>query len=260
VIKNLRGSVDDTIRPLNLAFADPRCPKDVIVLKDEVLSNHYLLWSIIAFSQDDTTLGQEYCLEAIRRNPSYLDGNPSQLITTLISYSIVDDSVDHAQLLRRMIEQLPTEIAISKEQYEWSVARGYLLKGTRAIMWDRFDEGRENFEGAAELHAEIDKAFLRQFTAQLLDYENEFGFEAAQSVIRNLSLHLEKIGGKSEMRWLKGHYLINQAFQNYQEGKFSRVPKEVIGAFIYDPKYISNRGVLSILFHSISGIRASTSG
>lgn len=251
IVKNLRSCVDDTLRPLNRVFADPACPPEALAVRDLAYATHYLLWSAIAFGQNDTALGQEYSLAAVRLNPSFLEGTPSRLIEVIIAQSIADESVVHDALLRRMLDQLPAQLAWPAERYDWAVAHGYLLRGVRAIMWGRAADGEEHFERAMALRAQIDEAFLRRLTAQLLDYETEFGFEATQKLLFTLSPYLEKVGNRSGVRWLKGHYLINQAFKSYQVGEYDRVPKKVFNALANDLSYLGNRGVLSILVRSI---------
>lgn len=258
VIKNLRWYVDNTLKPLHSIFVDPRCPKHVLALRDQAFANHYLLLSVIAFAQDDTTLGQEVCLEAVRRNPVFARGFPNPLVDTLVSFSIVDDSLEHEPLLRRMINQLPADLALSEDQCHWAVAQSYLRRGARSIMWKRVEDGRAHFERAAALSAQIDEPFLRSLTARLLDYETEFGPEATQDILQNLSPCLENIGGRSQVRWLNGHYWVNKAFQNYRAGKCTQVPNQVMRALVNDPHYLTNRGVLAILFRSLAarGIQA----
>lgn len=255
IINNIRSFVEYTIRPLNATFADIRCPEEVLLLRDKAFANHYLLWSAIAFTQDDTALGQEYCLAAVRGNPSFLNGQFNQLLNTLLSYSIVDDSQDHDPLLRRMVKQLPPELSWLEEQGDWAVARGYLLKGTRAVMWKRMAEGQAYFEQATALKAQIDEPFLQYLTANLLSYEKEFGREAVQDVLEALSPYLERVGNRSHVRWLKGSYLINQAYRSYYAGQYTKVPLKIMHACANDPKYLANRGVLSMLLRSTVGMR-----
>jgi glycosyltransferase involved in cell wall biosynthesis len=255
VIRNLKGSVEDTIRPLNSTFADPRCPKEVLALRDKAFANHYHLWSAIAFAQNDTELGQEYCLAAVRHDPSLLNGKPCQLVKALISHSIVDESREHDQLLRMMFDQLPSELAWLADQVDWAVARGYLIRGTRAVMWGRLQDGEAHFECAAARSARIDDDYSQYLIAQLLAYETEFGSESAQAILRALLPFLRTIGNRSTVHWLQGYYSINRAFRNYHAGEYTRVPKEVIRAFVHDPRYLSNRGAFSILFHSLMAMR-----
>lgn len=260
VIKNLRGSVEDTMRPLDATFADPRCSQEALAIQDKARANHYMLWSVLAFAQDDIASGQEYCLTAIKLNPTILSGQPCALIGAMIAHSIADESLDHVPLLRKMFYQLPLELRQQREQVDWAVARATLLRGVRAMIWGRIKDGHEYFGQATALNAQIDELFLQNLTARLLDYQIEFGSEASQEILRKMSPYLEKIGERSQMRWLKGFYSINQAFHSYRVGNYAEVPKEVFQACTNDPKYLTNRGVLSILFRSLVGGRLQSEG
>ncbi|MEZ4718353.1 MAG: hypothetical protein R2851_20010 [Caldilineaceae bacterium] len=57
---NLPGVIADTLRPLDAAFADPRCPEAVRQRKDQAYATHYMLWAAIAFGQEETAVGQEF--------------------------------------------------------------------------------------------------------------------------------------------------------------------------------------------------------
>lgn len=254
IVKNLRASVNDTLRPLNAIFQDEHCPHAVLRIKDIAYSTHLLLWSIIALLQEDTAIGQEYCREALRRNPSLLIGEPNQLIETLVSYAIADESVDHEAMLQKLLAQLPSEVPMPAELCKWAIARGYLLRGTRAVMWGQTETGRRHFMHAAALRAKLDESYLHRLAAQLLSYEREYGPETAQQVLQNLSIYLEKIENHIKVRRLKGHHALAQAFQHYQIGNYAKVPRDVIAAYISNPQYLTNRGALSILVRSLLGM------
>jgi glycosyltransferase involved in cell wall biosynthesis len=251
IIKDLQATVDNTLRPLIELFQNPGCPANILKLKDKAFASHLLLWSAIAFLQDDTALGQEYCLSAISKDPTIITDNPTRLIDTLIYYSIVDESKPHEAILQRMIDQLPSKLAVPDDQYKWAVARGYFLRGIRAIIWGRIQDGRDHLTHAIQLEAQIDQALFTRITAQLLNFEAEFGPDVTRDVIRDLSIYLERIGGRSLLRRLYGSFFINQAFRSYKVGNYPNTVNTVIKAATEDPKFLSNRGVLSILFRSI---------
>jgi glycosyltransferase involved in cell wall biosynthesis len=250
-IKNISYFVDCTIQALESAFADPRCPQEILALKQKAFASHYILWSAIAFGQDDTQQGQEYCLEAIRRNPAFLSGQPNQLLNTLISYSIVDENLDHKPLLRRMVAQLSPELSWLADQLDWAVGRGYLLRFVRAMMWDRTEDGQSYFEKAIAYGANIDKQFLQHLAARILSYQAEFGSEVAHLILESLFPYLEMLGSRADVKWLKGHYSVNEAFHHYFRREYGSVPRVVLSALNNDPSYFYNRGVLKILLSSL---------
>ena len=66
-------------------------------------SHDILVGQFLRLLQDDTALGQEYCLEAVRLNPSLLEGQPPVIAENFIKFCILDDNRNHEELLRSMI-------------------------------------------------------------------------------------------------------------------------------------------------------------
>lgn len=253
-IKNLPANVECALHPLDTAFSDRRCPAEVLALRDVAYANHYMSWVNWAFAQDETAFGQELVLKAVRLDPSVLEGQPCRLLASLVSFSIVDESKNSEALLRRMFDQLPRELAWLTEQRDWALAYGYLLKGVRAVMWGHCADGRDHFAQAQELGAQTDQPFLRRLTQELLDYEAEFGFKATQDVLQDLYPFIEVVGNRSSVRWLRGCYSVNRAFQHYYAGEYGKVPREVLRAVVDNPQYLENRGVIAILLRSTIGL------
>ncbi len=251
--KNLPCRLDDVARSLKATFSDPRCPDEVLALRDTAIKHHLMVLVSVAFIKEETDLGQEYVRDLAQVAPSILQGQPCELVDFLLRESIADESIDHQVLLKRILAQLPPELAWLDSQYDWAVARGYLLKGTRAIMWGRPEDGRGHMEQAARLGAEIDEGFLQELTYQLLSYGTEFGHEVTQEVIQDLAPYLNKIRPGIGPGRLKGGYWVNRAFQSYQAGEYDRVPGQVVRAVASDPKYLTNRGVLTVLLRSMAG-------
>jgi glycosyltransferase involved in cell wall biosynthesis len=250
-ISSIPYFVDSTFRAMKSAFADPRCPQEVLALQERAFASHYILWSAIAFTQDDTALGQEYCLAAIRGNPSFLSGKPNQLLNTLISFSIVDENLDHEELLPRMLAQLPSEASGLAEQSDWAIGRGYLFRFVRAMMWDRTADGRAYFDKACIWQARIDQAFLQYLSTQILSFQKEFGKEKARDFLERLAPFLEQLGSREDIRHMKDHYWINDAFYSYSMKEYGNVPGAVLGAFIHDPSTVRNRGLIKIFLNSL---------
>ena len=94
---------------------------------------------------------------------------------------------------------------------------------------------------------------MRNLVANLLNYEAEFGPEATNDVLGNLTPYLRMVGKPSSVKWLLGCYSLNQAFQHYQMGEYSKVPMAVLRAMMNNPQYIKNRGAMAILIRSMVG-------
>jgi glycosyltransferase involved in cell wall biosynthesis len=248
--KNLPGRIADVRRVQAAIFTDPRCPQDVRAIGRLAIKHHLMVVASLALIQTETKLAQEYIRELVELDPSVLEGSPCELIEFLLSECIANESMDHEVLLRQIFAQLPQELTWLSSKYDWAVARGFLWKGIRAIIWGREDDGYAHFARAINLHASVDDALMQLTTYHLLGYEIEFGADAVIKVLSNLSLQINRVikrGGDK----LEGSYLVNRAFENYRIGEYKKVPRKVMKALVIDPRYLVNRGVLSIFLRSM---------
>ncbi len=252
VFKNLAAKLETMLRALDTVFLDPRCPADVLALRDIAYANHYMTWAYQASVQAKTTLAQEYFREMIRLNPAILDNEAKSLLAFLIHASIHDGG-EHESALRRIFAQLPPEMAWLSEHGEWALGREYLQRGGRDVMWGREKAGHVHFSRAAELGAQLDEQFLRNLTDQLLNYEMAFPGNG-QKVLQKLTPYLKKVGPAKNVRWLRGCYALNRAFQDYQARQYSKVPSNTLRAIFRDPTYLANRGVIAMLVCSMVGL------
>jgi glycosyltransferase involved in cell wall biosynthesis len=232
-------------------FSDPRCPNEVRALRDLSFSNNYLDFAVVAFAQEETACGQEFLREAVRLDSTLVEGKPCRMVSSFIAYSISDENWDHEALLRRMFGQLPPEMAHLRQQSDWAVARGYLVRAASDIIWNRLEQAQTHLARARESGAQVDESFLHTLTYQLLNYQAAFGATAAQSVLRNLAMYLKQLGTRGAVRRLQAQLSINRAFEDYNAEKYVQVPGQLLNAVARDPRYLTNRGVLAILLRSI---------
>lgn len=251
VIRDLAGGCASEVHCQDIIFDDPRCSADVLALRPAAHANIYMFWAYRAFAQNETELGQELLGKAVQWNPSVIEGYPCELVNTLIVTCSDDENVDHAGLLTRVFAQLPPEMSRIVDQLDWAIARGFLLKGARAIMWDRPEDGYRYFEDAARLNAEVDESYLDQLIQHAMDYELEFGNEATRTILKAWSPYLRRLGGCTAARRLHSLYAVNRAFEFFRAGKFDRVPRMVLATILNDPKHLANRGVWAILVRSV---------
>jgi glycosyltransferase involved in cell wall biosynthesis len=255
-IKDLAGACASELNNQKKILSDPRCPPDVLALRNIAHANIYMYWSYLAFAQDEITLGQEYIRNAVWLKPSIIDGTACELVNHLLINCIDDENQSHEELLQRIFTQLPPEFARLSEQYGWAVKQGYLLKGARAILWNRPEDGQRYFEQASKLGAKVDEPFLRHLVKNLLDFRAVFGETHAQKKLFALDPYIKILGGRAGVRRLGAAYAVSLAFRNYRMGEFTKVPWTVVRAISKYPRYLTNRGVLSIFLRSIVGIWA----
>jgi hypothetical protein len=255
VLSNLAGRCKAERTCQEVILNDPRCPEEVKAVRDRAFTNTYLVFAYYALAQEETALGQSFVREAVRLNPSLVAGEPCPLVSFLATQSAVGGGLDMERHLQKIFDQLPPDMKGLSTQLKWAVGRGYLIWGTRAMLWNRYAEGRQALARAASWGASLDERFIQTLTHQLVSHQRECGAEATQEAIQNMAPDLEKVGGRRSVRRLKGCYSVNRAFQSYRAGEYALVPGRVVHAVRNDPTYLLNRGVLSILMRSLVGPR-----
>jgi hypothetical protein len=206
----------------------------------------------LSLRQEETALAHTSVRRLVRMDPTMLQGEHPELLIYLISESIADENLDHAQVLDLVFGQLPPEADLSPHR-AWAVARGHLLRGVRHALWGRAAEGATHCERAAALGADVDEPAIQMLTAQILSYEQEFGEPAADEVIARLAAVLAFVGGHSAGRQLRGSIAINRAFRDYRSNRRDAVPRRVAEAVRHTPSLLANRGVQSMLLRSLVG-------
>jgi glycosyltransferase involved in cell wall biosynthesis len=249
--KNLSCRLRDVERALSITFEDPRCPDDVLALRDIALKHHLMVLVSLALIQNETSLGVEFLRRLEGIDPSVFEDNPSELISFLIREVVADENLDHELLLRKVIEQLPPDMQYVQDQYDWAVARGYVEKGARNIMWGQLVKGNNHLKKAHDCGAKVQRTFLDELAAHLLNYKVEFGSEAAQIVLNNLTHELEIVAEREDLQYLSGLYFLNSAFRDYRKGQFREALPNVFKAITSNRRYLANRGVLVLLSGSL---------
>ncbi len=258
VYRNLPLVVEDQLRSFENAFTSPLCPTDVIALRERSLSMIYRILSFLAFSQSDTSLGQELIRKAVELDGRFFANDLTKYILFL-ARSSVRNSGDHEAILKTIIPQLPPELEWKDHYTGFAIGYGYLLNWARDFLWGRIEAGLENFAEARSYGLEPDERFLDLLAGDLLNYEGEFGSDGAQDVLDRFVSYLTASGNSAGARKLIGNYRINMAFRQQTAGEYKKVIPNALHAIRSDPSYLANRGVLSMLVQSTIGLFHSVS-
>ena len=238
-----------------IIFSDPRCPDEVRALKSLASSNIYIMWAYTSFMQEEYQLGQKFLRQALELNPAYfMQGDPCPFLNAWlfwISAGTVDYLRSHEEIFKSVFSNLPEELHFLLNKYDWIVSQGYLVKGLHTMVWGDKEEAGAYLKTAFEKGAFLDDTSMNMMSDDLLNYEAEMGPEASQIILNQLSDRLSRLNKGAEARSLVGLYTLNRAFRNYGAGRFQTVPTDIRRAMTSDIKYMSNRGVLSILFRSL---------
>jgi hypothetical protein len=184
-----------------------------------------------------------------------LNNGPEAVLKSLVHF-VTRAGGEHEWRLRKIVGQLSSEFGMLLESCDRAVAHGYLVRGVRDIMWNRIEQGKTNLAAAVEQGAQIDESFLRGLIDQLMNYEIAYGPDSSEKVLHDLTYYLEPLEAQFSVTSLVGNYSINRAFHDYKSRKYEMVPGRILQAIKYDPRYLANKGVLAILFRSITRRRS----
>jgi len=252
-VDDLPARLDDMLRSLDAAFQDPRCPGEVRALTDAAHRNIFLACAYQAAMQNEASLAQAWFRDAVRLGPSILDDN-AEVVLQEVSHVATRDGGDHEARLGLFFRHLPPEFEWLGRHRDWVVARGYLLRGARDIMWGRCDAGRAHLELALRRGARVDERVLQTVVDQLLNYELAVGTTAAEIAVLSLCRELRHAAGGGPARRLQGRVLVNRAFAQYRRGEYAKVVPNAAAAMVTDPSYVTNRGAVSILVRSLAKV------
>lgn len=251
-VKNIVRQCEAERACQQIIFDDPRCPPEVRALRDIAASNIYAMWMYVAYLQGEYETAQEFLLHAVRLNPWLLEGTPPHLLNDLVIDSIDDEGESLEDLLRRMFENLPRELASLQRWYGWAVTRGYLMQGIRAEMWNRPAEADAYFSHASSAVSQIDQAFVQWLASHLLAYEAEYGLQAALNVLHRIASRLEKLGAASMHRALRLEFFTARTFDARQWKQKRRLVASLMRIAADEPLRLwRNRGLLAAFVQAV---------
>ena len=210
-LREIRGVVDRILD-------DPKLPEDVRGLGSRAFKHHLMVISSAALIQGRTDLARQCVRELLRIDPVVGQGDAPELLEFLIGDCIADDSVDHEALLAGAVSILPEELAPLRERLDWAVAKGYVWKGVRALVWNREQDGRAYLDEAARRKAEVDPCLRARTAYELLQLDKEFGDRAAADVLVKLTPLLNALTPRSGDE-TAGAYWVSGAFERHRGGR-----------------------------------------
>ena len=255
VLNNLFERCQTELACQEIIFSDSRCPENVREIKNLAFSNIYIMWAYTAYIQEEYELGKDFLKHALVLNPEiFIDSVSHSFLHSWllwISAGTADYVRSPEEIIRSIFDNLPKELQYLRDKTEWAVARGDLLKGLRTMIWGEQTDAEIYLETAIKKGADIDAQAMGMFSDELLSCEVEVGDIKSREVLNNLSQVLLKLKKKRDARLLIGSYAINRAFRKFHNKKYDVVPKDIVRAIKADPKYLLNRGALSVLLRSI---------
>ncbi|HXF85238.1 MAG TPA: glycosyltransferase family 2 protein [Anaerolineales bacterium] len=252
IVKNIARQCEAERACQQIIFDDPRCTPEVRALRDIAASNIYAMWMYVAYLQGEYDTAQDFLLQTVRLNPWLMEGTPPHILEDIVIDSIDDEGESLEDLLRRVFENLPQELASLRSYYPWGVTRGYLMQGIRAVMWNRPAEADAYFAHVASAASQLDAAFLQWLVSHLLAYEVEYGTKATLKTLRQIAHRLEQLGAASAHRILQAEFFTARAFDAHQWGRRRKFWSSLPGILANAPsRFFTNRGLIAAILHDI---------
>jgi hypothetical protein len=237
-------------RALDTAFEDPRCPADVLSLRDKAYAKHYIIWGYQAAVQSEKILAHYLLERAVRFDPGWMADNGRSL-QRFLSHASIRDGGDPEEPLNQFFADLPPTLMFLAPYHETILSQAYLISGLNGIVWQRPDVAEDHITQAINRKARLDKFLWKTLNDQLFQYQIEMGDTAAEEAVSRLFPYLKRISRPAELRHFKAVLAFNQAIEHYRSGQFVQVPGQIMQAILNDPRYLHNRGALSIMARSL---------
>lgn len=255
--KSLTVSLESFSRVLEAIFNDPRCPEKALGLREAAMARIRLKLAYEAFVRGEGALGREMLRASIHLDRSILDVQAYRFFFFLNIESIRDGD-DHHSRINSVFDQLPPEMMWMMPHRNEVIARGSALRGVRAVLWGRYEEGAADLAEALRLGCRIDQYFFYALAAELMDCEAVSGHTVVDSAVGVLTPYLETMSTPSFVRRFKGEYFANRAFREFDNGRYSIALRSIQHAMFVRPVFLTNRGLLATLFRSLERLRYQT--
>jgi hypothetical protein len=200
--------------------------------------------------QDRTTDGQRILNALIRINPQVLEGHPCQVTEYFVNNSCADEKDDHSVVLRHLFNQLPELPVDISDHLSWTIQQGYLIKGVRTALWGRGEDSRNHFQRAVDSGSTFSEWYLQKVAQHIINFEIEMSGDDVQTALQRLLPQIQRLSRPDHYRKFLSALSAKRAFENYQRRHYYRVPGNVLQAMRNDPRFITNRGMISILTRS----------
>lgn len=234
------------LRAVERVFSEPRCPDEVLSLKNQANAGLYLAWAFQAYMQKEADLGRDYLQEALRLQPALCDQDGVRVRKQLV-WANIRSGDDHEMTLPYFFDQLPDELAWLGCWKAWCIGWGHLQLGFSDTLWGRTESAEVHF-CAAGMHVKLDEGQLKYLVEMLVRVEALHGAETADLIVRQAMVALRRFLSSGQLRRMQGTLAVNRGFRHYHAGLRSQAASAMLEAITANPLYLTNRGVWATLF------------
>ena len=237
----------------NLVLSDARAPQALRKLKHKAHARAEVIAGCHAILGGRDSAGRRHIERAVQLDGSLIDGEKSELMHTLVDFSLDNEPRDFTAALSKLLAGRPATARRSPEIREWAVARGHLLMGVRHMLWGRPERATDHLEDQTLRRVGIDEEGLAAISGQLMGYECHVGEGNADAALSEVAERIRATAIPCDISRLLGRHKIGRAFRHYSRAELAAAWRSAIAGLLQDPRYCLNRGVWSITLRAIIG-------
>lgn len=163
---NYRQQTANMVRVVEKTFSHPDLPASLATLRPQAMGRTFLLGAVRSYAGRDAAAGKEYLAEAVAANPALQATAYRELLTMIIARALGHLAEPPDELLRRVFENLPDELAALRTKEDEAL---FFFRKARAFRFLRKGRHGHFALGMAELAVRQPALFLRYLAGQLPD-------------------------------------------------------------------------------------------
>jgi glycosyltransferase involved in cell wall biosynthesis len=247
-----------TLEVLDRVFANPRLPKDVSTLEDEVYSAIHLWYSCQYCAVHRWDDAQRSVAEALALRPQLL-AQPDELLDAVYHIAMGVRIGDPVRLLDDFFAHLPPQADSLRPHGSRLISKIMVDLALRAYAAGNIVEARRRLTEAIALYPPVlerTQDFLDMVCYHAMNPPMTAPLKYIDTVFRNLP------AGAKPLSRLRSRTLrevnLGRAFRDYAASRYPLVIRSVLRALWQHPAYLTNKGVMSILMRSLFGFFTTT--
>ncbi len=239
------------IRLLDKTFASSQeIPQSILAVKDEAYANWRFWLSRRYYATNSPQDGERNLGEAFRLYPEIL-ANRNDFLEVLCNEALDVRVNDPFAFVEMVFSHLPPAAKPIQDECKFVLSQVHIGLALRAYASDNFEIGRNHIYKAFALYADQTEHFAKRCVA----YAMRLSLKPTDFVKTVLD-HLppETASLKTLRSRLMSDVTIASAFEDYFAGQHRRAGRQIVSAIVWQPSWLKNKGVLSVLAKSLPAI------
>jgi GT2 family glycosyltransferase len=254
MVKDGSKQKETTIAVLNKFFDQPSLPGELGQERQEAFAKAYLSGAFREYGAKQVDSARQSLVVAIGLAPALMAGSIPPLTDALVSWAADPITGSPAVFVERVLENLPVSMSHLRSLRRRIVTAATIRAAVDANIVGNDSLARQHLIEALQIeNSSFDNVTL--VIEQLVDYvrcqEYDCQVTCIENFFNNLPSELAKL--LPFRRKALGHLHMTRTFESYEKREITKTRAAVIRGVYYDPSWLRNRGVWSIVLRSWLG-------